>query len=253
MIALNPIRATQANEASFAGTENPANVKGLVDWLGDDPTNVQKLDPELRPYLENLSTFGLSLRSPLVYQVPFYSWKLANAAVTEKRNYLQHAIRRGEYDTALFLYERPYRFIALKHWSDQGWITLDQLRMLLPKVWVDAEFPCQYGDSITTLFARAGFVQDSAEAILPYRNTFIAYRGQPDNAPPGWSWSLRYEVAERFARRWERRGCSVYKCVVPRRAILGYFTTRKEKEIVFNPAHRSLVHLTRIPVEMPHA
>ena len=59
------------------------------EWFADEPTNPDRLLPDLRPYYRPKGGDGLKhwamLKHPLVFQVPFVSWKMANDQYLAKR------------------------------------------------------------------------------------------------------------------------------------------------------------------------
>src|SRR5262249_45314881 len=72
---------------------------------------------------------------------------------------------------------------------------------------------------------------------LPPGGRFTIFRGQNRTRPPGISWTLRRETAERFAfdSRYPRRDPVILRGHVLREDVLGYFIGREEEEIIVDP------------------
>lgn len=132
-----------------------------MNVFGENPQDVTKLDPELSRYLYDHPIFGRSLKHPLVFQIPFISWKLANDSFAAKKKKVEELMAAGKYDSAIWLYERPYRLPTLAEWYEEKTIDLDQLRAILPDVWMDVEEPQQYEDLPLELFEESGYVSDT--------------------------------------------------------------------------------------------
>jgi len=132
-----------------------------TDFFGDDPFNLDKLDPELRSYVETGTPEdgiigGSMLRHPLVYQVPGpVMWKHANEMLAYKQKRLADCLHEDDHEGALWLYERPHRMSVLFVWASS--LKKEVLQELLASVWIDCEYPKQYGYSkLVRLFKRAG-------------------------------------------------------------------------------------------------
>lgn len=78
--------------------------------------------------------------------------------------------------------------------------------------------------------------------VLP-KGKLTAYRGQladpTEGGPVGIAWSLKREVAERFARTGGLRGANLpgnlLKVQLPKDRVLAYITGRGEEEVIFDP------------------
>lgn len=208
--------------------------------LGDDPMNPDYLLPELRPYYEPKGSLGAPmLRSPLVYQVPFfYSWKMANMQYTAKLAHIQEYMAAGKYSSAIWLYEKPYRMTMLMNWWHDKVIDLDILKDLLPEVWVNTEHPRQFGYSrIVKLFRATGYLTDAPDHQPP--DSILIFRGCQPKDKRGISWTFNPRKADWFARRLDHRGTAkVYKARVrSKKGILGVFLSRDEDEVVVDPRY----------------
>lgn len=203
-------------------TTEPPDVK---NWLGEDPTNEDKLLSVLKPYITVSPHFGRCLKHPLVFQVPiFYSWKLANEEYKAKAALLDKRFKARDYAGALWLYERPYRITTLVEWVTDGWVKDEAFKTLLLEVWQDTEMPGQWPkDYLVRLFRRAGFISDNSQ-IQPTEPVTV-YRGVTDKRyRRGLSWTTDLEKARWFARRYNDVDTVgyVYETTVKPRYILAF-------------------------------
>ncbi len=138
----------------------------------------------------------------------------------------------------------------LLEWWECGLLSIDDLRHVLPGVWVSAEFPVRaIGERAwLRMFKTAGYVYClSSDAgvfisghdpskpptcdLEVYRGARLQTRGR------GMSWSLDREKAQWFAERWAiwRVPAGVFAFTAPPRAVLAMFNDRAEQEVVVNP------------------
>lgn len=216
--------------------------------FGEDPLNPEKLNDELRLYYEEEggSMGWPMLRHPLVYQIPFMSWKNANEMYDAKHEAIDKRISEGNYEGALWFFERPYRLTQLQSWYWLNLISLEQLKKILPDVWLDTEHPHQFGyPSIVKLFKETGFLTDIPGLREPVECE--VFRGCLSAHKRGISWTLDKSRAEWFAKRLNRGKGRVYRTIVNPKAQLAAFNGRGEQEILVNP--RALKDLEEMPFE----
>ncbi len=201
--------------------------------LGENPFDTARLHPDLQPYVEHNPGKGLlsvMLRHPLVFQVPFYSWKMANNQYALKKEHVDRLMAEGKTDEVLVYYERPYRMRFLLEHQDQ--IPIEQLRESLIWVWMDTEFPRQFGYvPVLRLFRRAGYLTDTDKRLSGMLSIF---RGCTPKWRRGISWTLDAEKVGWFATRLGLKG-KVYAGTVEADKILAYFVGRGEEEVVVDP------------------
>lgn len=201
--------------------------------FGENPSDITKLDPELRLHLCDDGGWTY-LSHPLVQQVPFYSWKMANTQLHAKRERLAKDIAAKNWHAVMWWFERPYRIEALANYMKE--IPHDEFRELLLLVWMDTEAPTHnYGTRrLLRLFRRAGFIMDAdvvdLEAMPP---RLTLYRGTRPKYKHGLSWTLDEDKARWFANRLRPYG-RVYRCEVDKRDILAWVSGRGEREIVID-------------------
>jgi hypothetical protein len=209
------------------------------DALGD-PTRLDPdhLLPVLRPYYTSGEEDGLfpMLRHPLVFQVPFHSWKLANESYRFKQKAVDEALAARKFTTALIYAEKPYRIMLLHGYWQEHDMTDDELREELSWVWPDSENAWQQMDEALEMFNWCGYTADDTEGRrMP--TPLVCYRGAEEHNQRGMSWTRSIGRAEWFARRFESEpgAGKVYRTVVEEPALLGHFMGRGEQEIVVEP------------------
>lgn len=222
-------------------TPSAASYQKLMDYYGDDAQNPDKLIPELRIFYEpHGGSLGWAmLRSPLVFQVPFTSWKLANESFEFKSKAVEERLAAGNALGALFFYERPYRLHMFMYWLAEKKFSRDEAKEALTELWKDTEMPKQFGYAkLVKLFRRIGFITDEPGMIVP--DEVEIYRGVQTNhkhAARGISWTLSSDKARWFARRFSGKGSGgiVYRAKIRKANILAIFMGRSESEIVVDP------------------
>jgi len=220
----------------------------LEDLYGKDPQDLSKLHPDLKPWLQEISSLGMTmLNHPLVQQI-LPLWKPANAMYEAKKKQLAKAEAEGDYGHALALYERPWRLPRLWAYFRDGQINAVQLYDLLSRFWNDSEHPSQFGKRFLntmfrTAFAAGGVVTDvqgTPEEIkrmaLPL-TTVTLFRGVSKRTDGrGMSWTKDASRAAWFATRLSKNGLGyVFGCEVEPDGIWGIFEDRGESEVVINP------------------
>lgn len=195
----------------------------------------QELHDDLKPYVEE-SSFGLMLRHPLVYQVPLGISGYANLYYEQKLKDVGKAIESGNFESYVWLHERPYRLEAFGKIAD----SLDdkQYWTLLGKIWVDTENGwanlAQWKKFFGSTRADRNYLMDSEELMvldnLP--QTIAVYRGcQKGLNENGISWTLDKDRAEWFATRFGKEG-KVLEMRINKSKIVAVFTGRNESEVV---------------------
>lgn len=133
-------------------------------------------------------------------------------------------------------------------------ITLDDLRLLLPAVWQDAERPTQNLPSSTWVewFRMVGWT--ATDDRPPPAEVSQIYRGATWGRRRGMSWTPDLEVAQWFADRFigvdGGESAHVFQCQVPADAVMAFVEERKgEPEYVIDP--RRLPPLGRSSIITP--
>ena len=199
----------------------------------------EPLHPDLEPYVEDGPLGAPMLRHPLVYAVPLLHKGMANRSYAAKREALAKAVREGDFHSAVFLHERPYRSRALIDYvvgrNEEGVpFRLSrcnpEVRDLAAEVWKDSENLEDYEDEWRVMLAGPGLILcDDPEGFNALPEWVTIYRGDIDDA--GMSWSTDPKIADWFAKRFGN-DAPLLKGVVHKARITGYLFGRGESEIL---------------------
>ena len=194
----------------------------------------------MRPYIESGGLIGPYLKHPLIFApltiVQFEGgWPRVLDAIEHKRTSIEGCLNKGQYHTAIFLHERPYRADALyEYWQDHD-LAPDVIGPLAASVWVDSENINQNLDVWSALFSTLPgrcWMDDEEEstlAMLP--DTFTVYRGVCEDG--GYSWTLSRKIAQFFADRGIHNSTGeVRERVINREDAYAYLGGRNESEIL---------------------
>lgn len=217
----------------------------MPDWIKEAAERAaEPLHPDLAAHLTTTPGGLSALKHPLVFDVPFIPQLAyrANDMYAHKTAALDRAWNEENWDSYVWLHERPYRADALLAIADD--VSDDEYWELVRDVWIDTENLWQWGDRLERLLladrpGRESMMDDDErhelEAMPP---TVTVYRGCKDHNRRGWSWTWDREVAERLAKRLTFGGQQplVLSAKVARDRIVAHFLSRGECEIVANPA-----------------
>ena len=221
------------------------SITDLKDLYGDDPDNLDKLHPDLKPWVHR-GPVGDMLNHPLVQQM-LPLWKPANLMYEEKKVRLAESEKEGNYMQSLWWYERPWRLPRLWAYYRDKQIDSTELHRLLSTMWVDSEHPSQFGKTFLqhlfkTAVAAGGLVTDVegdpdevSKMVLPL-TTVTLFRGVSSKRDGrGLSWTKDGQRASWFATRLSKTGSGyVFGCEVEPSGIWGIFEGRGESEVVVN-------------------
>lgn len=167
---------------------------------------------------------------------------MVNRAYPVKKAEVEQARANHDWSKAMLYYERPYRLRELRRWFDEGVLTVDQLREVLPSTWSDAE-PLDemawFDLFVTVEYCGTPLTEVPARYKLANGNLRV-YRGQPrgsysSEGELGPAWSLSRDIARFFATRYDEKGEVIVGEVVPA-YVRAYITDRNEQEIIVHPA-----------------
>lgn len=218
--------------------ENQLRLQHLVDNYGEDPTNLDNLHEDLKPWVEQSETLGPVLRHPLVVQI-FPMWKQANQMYEIRTSQVNDAIAAGEWEKYVWLHERPFRLTMLQSLWDRKMIPLEKLREIFPSVWSDAE-PAEEKDWESLFKA----VRPCTDADKFPEGELTLYRGSTadDVIQNALAWSLSRDTAVWFARRFSPDEPALWTAKADAKDAYAYITARNEDEI--NIAYRFLRDVT---------
>lgn len=203
-----------------------------------------ELDPELADYMYDTGDLGTWIKHPLVY-APFYSpalHRLYNEQLRMKREALARAEEEKDWNSYIYLHERPYRvaaFQAIQHRIGDGtyW-------KLLGSIWRDSENIRENHEEWIGLISsprarREEMMNDEdRKALEAMPLAFTIYQGHTDKRDDGYSWTTAPETAAWFANRFadmEKARPMVTTAVVAKRDVIAYMTDRNEFEILVSP------------------
>jgi len=100
----------------------------------------EDLDPELMPYLVKDSHFQM-IHHRFIIQVPYHEAmnKMTNSLFNYKKEKIQKAIEMEDWDSYIFLHERPYRMEALQEVLVDFYPPEEIGLELIASVWIDSE------------------------------------------------------------------------------------------------------------------
>lgn len=204
----------------------------------------EPLDPALDAYLRRTS-LGPCIRHPLVYSILHHDSlnALVNAQLANKQAALADAVARADWDSVVFLHERPWRAEAL---HEHAHLIPDTTYWeLLARVWADSEnireLPHLWDGLLHDQRPGREAMMDAAEhaalAALPDRVTI--WQGHTDSRHDGWSWTTDRDTAVWFAQRFahlEQAVPMLRQGAVRRADVAAYLLRRGESEILVDPA-----------------
>lgn len=209
----------------------------------------------LKPYLYTTQSGITILNHPLVQSLPHAPQmnRLVNRQYEQKMVHLGAAEATGDWDTYVFLHERPYRSRALRGIMRK--VPADQYWPLIRSVWIDTENLWQWGGLKRTLLlankAHKELLMNDAEREVLREMEEVApliFRGfSPPGRPKGWSWTFDRTKAEWFARRWRTDNMGhVAIGEVDTKDIIAYFEGRNEWEVVVDPTKVRIMEVVAV-------
>lgn len=154
-----------------------------------------------------------------------------------RRSRIRDAVAAGDWDEAFSLLGQVGRGYVLELFGPR--LEPDALRRLLRDWWNMTE-GVRPREAIG-LFQRVGFVTDADEP-LPIGELTV-YRGaRTPRHRLGLSWTLEPERARFFAQRFTAGTGVVYVAHVDAEAVLAYFTSRNEAEVIVDPITLRNIH-----------
>ena len=210
----------------------------------------ETLHPELALYLYE-DHMGTHLKHPLVFDV-MYCPGLRDGMLNEQYEAKSKAVAEyraeGKWSSFVFMHERPYRLDALMKIQDE--IEDDcEFWDLVSGVWTDTENARQNYEEWDDLFSserscRESMMNDAEREVLAgLPKEFVIHRGfrfkeDEYDGIEGFSWSLDYERAVWFAKRFAGPFGDVPQVAtakVHKHDVIAYLDGRGEDEIVVLP------------------
>ena len=220
------------------------------DWIQEALNRADEpLDDELQAYVSRGEHFDWPmLRHPLVYQIPFIEQTAfrANDQFRYKKTALEKAVRQGEWSSAVYLHERPYRAQALDTYSNL--VQPDGTYWdLVGDVYCDTENFWQESARWAKLLGSkrgerdAFMMPEEREHLAGLPDQLTIYRGVNGRGKRlSWAWTLDRDKAVWFAERLAEirtgRPPTVFTATAEKHEAIGYLGRRGESEIVVPPS-----------------
>lgn len=208
----------------------------------------EPLDTELQAHLTE-SQMGLMIHHPLIISLYNETMNtIINQHFRSKTEALNECEINGNWQTFVFMHERPYRIDALEEILFTNQINDPTIvSQLIADVWIDSENINQELDrwiDIWDLSLDKNFLMnaDECKELNDLPDTFEVYRGvgHSDAVTHGLSWTTNRDKAIWFAKRFSENDNSYLATgTVSKTNVLSYFLRRGENEIVIMPEHVS--------------
>jgi hypothetical protein len=224
----------------------------------DEKSSVVPLDPELAACIQHEGVF--TVRHPLVNWVcyrPEFNDQL-NKQLRGKKEALNCAVSQREWDTYIWLHERPWRIDALRKLAPR--LNDEEYFRLLRSVWTDSECLWQYRRQLRSLLAPRGrnlaarrylMTDEELTVFDSLPDPVVVYRGCGRGNRLGWSWTLDRKQGEWFARRFisldgGRFGGLILVAQCQRSSVVAHFNSRSENEIVIDPRNVTITETIKV-------
>lgn len=213
----------------------------------------EALHEDLVPYVFDKGNGHMILSHPLLIDPMFHpngKHGLHNKRYLVRKEAVEKAEEKGEWESAIFLRERPYRFEAL--WNATMWCDFDhdpEFWPVVAHVWRDSENIWQHYDDWLELWhsdadnRRGAMDEDDLKFLDELPEEFPVWRGAKklfartkEGDVQGLSWTTDKEKAKWFAQRYSWQGTGVLlRATVKKEDVLAAFVGRGESEIVIDP------------------
>jgi len=219
----------------------------------------EDLHEDLIDHIDHDSPMGEFLRHPLIV-TPYIPQMNAyyNYQYLGKRKEADKVLKKKDWSQWIWFHERPFRLDAFL--SVCSGLPAKTYWELLREIWVDTEGPSVNQDIWLELFnrpypkrrkmmtgkERRALTQASESGELNIYRGFVTgveteenYYEEDIDREGGISWTLDYNKAEWFARRFLVEGNGVgmvAEAICKPKDVIGYFESRGEKEIVVDPS-----------------
>ena len=204
---------------------------------------IEELHEDLKMYLDKDTDLGDFIKHPLLFWASYDDsvTGIVNDSYKAKLKEAEKERKAKKWENWLMLHERPYRLDAFMSIASE----LDKKNYweLLSRIWIDTEFPTVNKDIWIQLFTRKlpnkrklmSGKERRVLARLPDKDINV-FRGYSDDEhADGISWTLSYEKAEEFAKRWGSEDAKIAEGMCKKEDILAFLNGRNEEEIIIDP------------------
>lgn len=199
--------------------------------------------------LERFRRYGthgvVNIKHPLVYSI-FHTdvmdgW--ANKQLREKRKLIKAAIEAQDWETYVWLHERPWRIEAF--WKIRKHLTDAEYWELLGNFWIDSENiqekPHQWEKLMLSDRPKRPAIMtvDEQRMLSELPDEMEVWQGRTVRRSDGMSWTLKRSTAAWFANRFasmEEADPALSVGMVHKSDIIAYFHRRNEAEVIV-PEH----------------
>ena len=202
-----------------------------------------KLHDDLTRHIEKDTALGDFIKHPLLFMAGYDEsmTDMVNESYKRKYKEAEKARKNKDWTLWLMLHERPYRLDAFmsvcsqlqgkEYWKHLAW------------VWIGTEFPTVNKDVWLQLFTRKMANRRKMMSGKERRTLYNLpdedidiYRGYGDDEhADGISWTLSYEKADWFAKRWNSENALIAEGVCKKKDIIAFLDKRGEQEIIIDP------------------
>jgi hypothetical protein len=206
---------------------------------------VTDLHPDLEPYVVEDDKFGARLTHPLVsgpHAPEFVEHN--NRCYLSKREAVAKAAEDGDWESYVFLYERPYRLDAFLRVPCDSNDDAPAYYQLMRNVWVDTEAPSNDEESWenvlpSPIWGQRMMMDESERAALAALTDPVpVFRGfSLDSSERGFSWTVDRQRADWFAHRFACLGgeARVVCGTIAKAKVVAYLLARGESEVLALP------------------
>ena len=234
-------------------------VEDLIGLIGKE----EELHPDLIDHIDSDSPLGNFLRHPLCVSIYHESMNAYfNNLYRTKRKQADAALKEKNWSQWIGLHERPFRLDALLYIAED--VPVKAYWKVLKHVWLDTEGPSVNQDIWLQLFTRR---YPGRRKIMTGKerrtlnnasetNEINIYRGYGEDPNDsidrknGLSWTLSYEKAEWFAKRFmtdvgaaldreleTNTKAMIAEAICKKDDVIAYVDGRQEQEIIIDPAN----------------
>jgi hypothetical protein len=218
------------------------------------PFPLVELDPELAAAVCN-TEIGPAIKHPFVnavpYAPPFASFY--NEQLVHKRATFASAVKASDWNTAVFVHERPWRVDVLASLAD--YLDDHEYWPLVREVWMDAENITECRTAWDELLRsprghRELLTADEDQGELANLPDVVTlFQGRTTHRDDGWSWTLKREVGEWFASRFalfENAKPVLATTTIEKSSIHALLLGRGEHEVLVDPFSLGAVTTERL-------
>lgn len=210
----------------------------------------EKIHPELEPFVVP-GPLGKMLHHKFIIEIfyPENKCALINVRYEHKKKYVQEMLSIKNWEGYIFAHERPYRFEAFLEIEKK--IPAEKYWNIISNLWIDSENIFQHLQNWKNIWKKRNtplVLEEEQEGFNRLPDTIQIHRGILDLKHTGLSWTLNYDKAIWFSRRFLKQHCSyVISGTIKKSQVSAVFLdARGENEIVAFPERVKIFNTERI-------